>query len=101
MCTPRGAIAEFAKLEEAITRAGGAEGESAYQQILKRHGVEQPSGFKRSQQARVCAKEIFQAIERFQEISHSASSPHDTTAAPATNADPAGEKGVGGGQHAN
>jgi len=90
MCTPRDAMVEFAKLKEAITQAGGAEGESAYQEILKRHGVEQPSEFKRSQQARVCAKEIFQAIERFQELSHSA------TSAPATDAAPASEKGVRG-----
>jgi len=101
MCTPRSVVAEFAKLREAIAHAGGAEGESAYQEILKRHGVEQPGEFKRSQQARVCAKELFQAIERFQEISHSASTPCDITAALAADAEPAAEMTVSGGQHAD
>jgi hypothetical protein len=99
MCTPRSVVVEFDKLKEAITQAGGADGESAYQEILKRHGVECPGDFKRSQQARVCAKELFQAIERFQEISQSASSTGATTAAPAADAAPAAEMAVSGGQH--
>jgi hypothetical protein len=65
MCSPRGVKAEFAKLQEAITQAGGSEGESIYQEILKRHGVQRPGEFKRSQPARLCAKELFQAIQSF------------------------------------
>jgi hypothetical protein len=65
MCSPRSVIAEFAKLKAAITQAGGAQGESAYQEILTRHGVEGPNQFRRSQPARLCAKELFQVIQSF------------------------------------
>jgi hypothetical protein len=65
MCSPRGVMQEFAKLQETITQAGGAQGESIYQEILKRHGVEGPNQFRRSQPARLCAKELFQAIQSF------------------------------------
>jgi hypothetical protein len=67
MCSPRGVIEEFARLKEAITQAAGAEGESGYVEILKRHGVENSSQFKSSQPARLCAKELFQAIQNFQQ----------------------------------
>jgi AAA domain len=63
MCSPRGVIEEFTKLKEAITRAGGAQGESGYWEILKRHGVENANEFKSSQPARLCAKELHQAIQ--------------------------------------
>jgi len=66
MCSPRGVIEEFARLKEAITQAAGAEGETGYGEILKRHGVENSSQFKSSQPARLCAKELFQAIQNFQ-----------------------------------
>jgi hypothetical protein len=98
MCTPRSVVTEFAKLKEAITRAGGAEGESAYQEILKRHSVERPSEFKRSQQARFCAKELFQAIERFQEISPAANGAKENAAGAAA-AEGLAEVAVSGGQH--
>jgi len=99
MCTPRSVVTEFAKLKEAITQAGGAEGESAYQEILKRHSVERPSEFKRSQQARFCAKELFQAIERFQEISQAANGATKEKAAGAAAAEGLAEVAVSGGQH--
>ena len=99
MCTPRSVVTEFAKLKEAITQAGGAEGESAYQEILKRHSVERPSEFKRSQQARFCAKELFQAIERFQEISQAANGAAKENAAGAAAAEGLPEVTVSGGQH--
>jgi hypothetical protein len=67
MCSPRGVIEEFARLKEAITEAAGAEGETDYGEILKRHGVENASQFKSSQPARLCAKELFQAIQTFQQ----------------------------------
>ena len=69
MCSPRGLIAEFARLKEAITQAGGAQGKSGYQEILGRHGVECPSQFKSSQPARLCAKELFLAIQTFEQAS--------------------------------
>ena len=67
MCSPRGVIEEFARLKEAITQAAGAQGETGYGEILKRHGVENSSQFKSSQPARLCAKELFQAIQNFQQ----------------------------------
>src|SRR5258706_9427079 len=69
MCSPRGVIEEFARLKEAITQAAGAQGETGYTEILKRHGVENSSQFKSSQPARLCAKELFQAIQNFQKAS--------------------------------
>jgi hypothetical protein len=69
MCSPRGVIDEFERLKEAITQAAGAEGESGYGEILKRHNVENASQFKSSQPARLCAKELFQAIQSFQKAS--------------------------------
>jgi hypothetical protein len=63
MCSPRGVVAEFAKLHETLLQAGGAKGESEYQEILSRHGVDGPGQFKSSQPARLCAKEVFQAIQ--------------------------------------
>ena len=69
MCSPRGVIEEFARLKEAITQAAGAQGETGYREILKRHGVENSSQFKSSQPARLCAKELFQAIQSFQQTS--------------------------------
>jgi hypothetical protein len=67
MCSPRGVIEEFARLKESITQAGGAQGETGYGEILQRHGVENSSQFKSSQPARLCAKELFQAIQSFQQ----------------------------------
>ena len=67
MCSPRGVIEEFARLKEAITQAAGAQGETGYGEILRRHGVENSSQFKSSQPARLCAKELFQAIQSFQQ----------------------------------
>jgi hypothetical protein len=99
MCTPRSVVAEFAKLKEAITQAGGAEGESAYQEILKRHSVERPNEFKRSQHARFCAKELFQAIERFQEISQAANAAAKDNEAGAAATEGLAEGAVSGGQH--
>jgi DNA polymerase III delta prime subunit len=64
MCSPRGVIAEFARLRESLSEAAGTDGESEYQEVLRRHGVERPSEFKSSQPARLCAKELFLAIER-------------------------------------
>jgi hypothetical protein len=93
-------VTEFAKLKEAIIQAaGGAEGESAYQEILKRHSVERPSEFKRSQQARFCAKELFQAIERFQEISQAANGAAKENKPGAAAAEGLTEVAVSGGQH--
>jgi len=69
MCSPRGVIEEFARLKEAITQAKGAQGETGYWEILRRHGVENSSQFKSSQPARLCAKELFQAIQSFQQAS--------------------------------
>ena len=67
MCSPRGVIEEFARLKEAIKQAAGAQGETGYAEILRRHGVENSSQFKSSQPARLCAKELFQAIQSFQQ----------------------------------
>jgi hypothetical protein len=64
MCSPRGVIAEFARLRESLSEAAGTEGDSEFQEVLSRHGVERPSDFKSSQPARLCAKELFLAIER-------------------------------------
>jgi hypothetical protein len=64
MCSPRGVIAEFARLRESLSEAAGTEGDSEFQDVLSRHGVERPSDFKSSQPARLCAKELFLAIER-------------------------------------
>jgi hypothetical protein len=55
------------RLKEAITQAAGAQGETGYTDILRRHGVENSSQFKSSQPARLCAKELFQAIQSFQQ----------------------------------
>jgi AAA domain len=74
MCSPRGVIEEFARLKEAITQAAGAEGETGYGEILGRHGVENSSQFKSSQPARLCAKELFQAIQTFSQTRASAAS---------------------------
>src|SRR6266542_2565522 len=49
MCSPRGVTEEFARLKRAITQAGGAQGESGYVKILRRHGVDCSSQFKSSQ----------------------------------------------------
>jgi len=97
MCSPRGVIEEFAKLQEAITQVGGAQGESTYQEILKRHGVEGPNQFKRSQPARLCAKELFQAIQNFPQ-SCDASTGIVAMDPAAAEAEPAGELAVTGGQ---
>jgi hypothetical protein len=67
MCSPRGVTEEFARLKEAIRQSGGAEGENGYMEILRRHGVENSTQFKSSQPARLCAKELFQAIRSFQQ----------------------------------
>jgi hypothetical protein len=67
MCSPRGVIEEFARLKEEIKQAAGTEGEFGYSEILKRHGVENASQFKSSQPARLCAKELFQAIQSLQQ----------------------------------
>jgi hypothetical protein len=67
MCSPRGVIEEFARLKEAMTQAAGGEGETGYWEILRRHGVENSSQFKSSQPARLCAKELFQAIQSLQQ----------------------------------
>jgi len=67
MCSPRGVSAEFAKLQQAIMQAGGAQGETRYWEILRRHGAENASHFKSSQPARLCAKELFQAIQTFEQ----------------------------------
>jgi len=64
MCSPRGVIAEFARLRESLSEAAGTDGESEFQEVLRGHGVERPSDFKSSQPARLCAKELFLAIER-------------------------------------
>ena len=64
MCSPRGVIAEFARLRESLAQAAGTDGESEFQEVLRRHGAERPSDFKSSQPARLCAKELFLAIER-------------------------------------
>jgi hypothetical protein len=67
MCSPRGVIAEFARLRESLSEAAGTDGESEFQEVLRGHGVERPSDFKSSQPARLCAKELFLAIERHNE----------------------------------
>jgi hypothetical protein len=67
MCSPRGVIEEFTRLKEAITQAAGAQGETEYWEILRRHGVENASQFKSSQPARLCAKELFHAIQSLQQ----------------------------------
>src|SRR5579862_3807137 len=69
MCSPRGVIEEFGRLKDAMTQAAGAQGETGYGEILKRHGVENSSQFKSSQPARLCAKELFQATQNFQQAS--------------------------------
>ena len=68
MCSPRGVIEEFARLKGAITQTAGAQGETGYWEILRRHGVENSGQFKSSQPARLCAKELFQAIQSFQQV---------------------------------
>jgi hypothetical protein len=98
MCSPRGVMQEFAKLQEAITQAAGAQGESIYQEILKRHGVERPNQFKRSQPARLCAKELFQAIQSFPQSCDS-SPGIGAVDVPAADAEPAAEVAVTGGQN--
>ncbi len=97
MCSPRGVMQEFAKLQEAITHVAGAQGEFTYQEILKRHGVQGPSQFKRSQPARLCAKELFQAIQSFPQ-SCDASLGIEAVDGHAAEAEPAAEVAVSGGQ---
>jgi hypothetical protein len=97
MCSPRGVVAEFAKLKEAITQVGGDEGESLYQGVLSRHGVQRPSDFSRSQPARLCAKELFQAIQSFRRTSDSAPG-IGVVEGSAAQADQAAEAAVVGGQ---
>jgi len=63
MCSPRDVIAEFTKLQEAIAQTAGEAGKTIYQEILQRHGVQHAGDFKRSQPARLCAKELFQALQ--------------------------------------
>jgi hypothetical protein len=63
MCSPRDVIAEFTKLQEAIAQTSGEAGKTIYQEILQRHGVQHAGDFKRSQPARLCAKELFQALQ--------------------------------------
>jgi len=90
MCSPRGVIEEFSRLKEAITQSGGAQGESGYWEILRRHGVENAGEFKSSQPARLCAKELFQAIQNFQRTGAQARSTV-VIEAPAAEATGAGE----------
>jgi hypothetical protein len=97
MCSPRGVMQEFAKLQEAITQAGGAQGESTYKEILKRHGVEGPNQFKRSQPARLCAKELFQAIQSFPQSCDASLGIVAVDASPGET-EPAAEVAVTGGQ---
>lgn len=63
MCSPRGAVEEFSGLREAMIKKAGAQGHTEYQEILRRHGVERASDFKSSQPARLCARELFLAIQ--------------------------------------
>jgi hypothetical protein len=97
MCSPRSVIAEFAKLQEAITQAAGAQGESIYQEILQRHGVQRPGEFKRSQPARLCAKELFQAIQNLPQ-SRDSSPGIGVVEVAATEAKPVVEVAVTGGE---
>ena len=97
MCSPRGVMQEFTKLHEAIAQAGGAQGEAIYQEILKRHGVEGPNQFRRSQPARLCAKELFQAIQSFPQGCDSLPG-IDAVAVAAAAVEPAAELAVSGGQ---
>jgi hypothetical protein len=90
MCSPRGVIEEFARLKEAITQAAGDQGETAYWEILRRHGVENCSQFKSSQPARLCAKELFQAIQGFQQAC-AARSAMGVAKVPAAEVQPSGE----------
>lgn len=97
MCSPRGVIEEFSRLKEVITQSGGAQGESGYWEILRRHGVENAGQFKSSQPARLCAKELFQAIQNFQQTGTPATSTVDVEA-PAADVTCVGEAGRKGGQ---
>jgi hypothetical protein len=65
MCSPRGVAAALATLKEQLIHVAGAEAELLYQAILKRHDVEHASQLKSRQLARLCAKELFLEIERF------------------------------------
>jgi hypothetical protein len=97
MCSPRGVIEEFARLKESITQVAGAEGETGYGEILKRHGVENSSQFKSSQPARLCAKELFQAIQNFSQPG-AANSAIGVAEAPAAEVKRVGEAEVTEGQ---
>jgi hypothetical protein len=59
MCTPRGVVKEFVDLEVEMERLAGSTGLGEYYRILRQHGVDHPKGFKTSQPARLCAKEVF------------------------------------------
>jgi hypothetical protein len=65
--------------------------------MLKRHGVQRASEFKRSQPARLCAKELFQAIQSFPQ-SRNGSPGTAAVDALAAEAEPAAELAVTGGQ---
>jgi hypothetical protein len=93
MCSPRGVIEEFSRLKMVITQFGGAQGESGYWEILRRHGVENAGQFKSSQPARLCAKELFQAIQNFQQTGSPATGTAvvDVPAAAGTRAGDGGE----------
>jgi hypothetical protein len=85
MCSPRGVIAEFAKLREALSAATGGDGEAEYRAILNQHGVERPSDFQSRQPARLCAKELYLAIQNHQPASTPSESPTEPEALVAVN----------------
>ena len=63
MCSPRGVVNEFTKLKSAAEELAGSTGVAEYHRILRQHGVNGPKGFRASQPARVCAKEVFALVE--------------------------------------
>lgn len=64
MTTSAGTIAQFEKLKEELLLVLGSTGASEYERVLQTFGVKNPSEFKSSRPARMCAKELFNCIER-------------------------------------
>ncbi len=65
MCSRRGIEAEFERLQMLMAGAVGADWRSAYGRILEEHGVTNPSEFRTTQAARLCAKQILQFLEPY------------------------------------
>ena len=50
-------------MQKAVEQLAGSTGIAEYYRILREHGVDHPKGFKTTQPARLCAKEVFGLLE--------------------------------------